>query len=77
MNNLDNKENLINLQISIWDLNFIEEEFKPMVQAIGRERLQTFLTKYYFYKVSQSLNTRTYESIEKLESIQDLIRDLE
>ena len=69
--------NINSITIGIWDLQYLEEWLHQDVKDIWVERLRKFLSNYYFAKVSQGLNTRDYNSIEKLESILELINSLE
>jgi len=76
MENIDNKNKINTMYISIWDLISLENEISDLVKSIWHERLKILLEKFYSYKLSQYLNWRLYQSIEKLEGIKELIESL-
>ena len=64
------------ITVSIWDLEFLEEEFLNLIQSIWKEAIKELVSKYYFLRVSQYLNTKDYKSIEKLEGLLDLYNNI-
>lgn len=65
-----------NITVSIWDLKFLEEEFLNLIQSIWKDAVKDLVSKYYFLRVSQYLNTKDYKSIEKLEGLLDLYNNI-
>lgn len=74
---LDNIENSNIMKVSIWDLKFLEEKLVQIVEVIDKDLVIELLSSYYFFQVSSYLNTKDYESIEKLEGILDLINQIQ
>ncbi len=64
------------ITVSIWDLEFLEREFLDLLQSIWKETVKELVSKYYFLRVSQYLNTKDYKSIEKLEGLLDLYNNI-
>lgn len=64
------------ITVSIWDLEFLEREFLDLIQSIWKETVKELVSKYYFLRVSQYLNTKDYKSIEKLEGLLDLYNNI-
>ena len=64
------------ITVSIWDLEFLEREFLDLIQSIWKETAKELISKYYFLRVSQYLNTKDYKSIEKLEGLLDLYNNI-
>lgn len=64
------------ITVSIWDLEFLEREFLDLIQSIWKEAIKELVSKYYFLRVSQYLNTKDYKSIEKLEGLLDLYNNI-
>ena len=64
------------ITVSIWDLEFLEREFLDLIQSIWKEAIKDLVSKYYFLRVSQYLNTKDYKSIEKLEGLLDLYNNI-
>ena len=64
------------ITVSIWDLEFLEKEFLGLIQSIWKEAIKELVSKYYFLRVSQYLNTKDYKSIEKLEGLLDLYNNI-
>ena len=65
-----------NITVSIWELEFLEKEFLDLIQSIWKDAVKDLVSKYYFLRVSQYLNTKDYESIEKLEGLLDLYNNI-
>ena len=64
------------ITVSIWDLEFLEKEFLDLIQSIWKDAVKDLVSKYYFLRVSQYLNTKDYKSIEKLEGLLDLYNNI-
>lgn len=64
------------ITVSIWDLEFLEREFLNLIQSIWKEAIKELVSKYYFLRVSQYLNSKDYKSIEKLEGLLDLYNNI-
>lgn len=76
MENLDKLNVNNSITVSIWDLEFLEEEFLNLIQSIWKDAVKDLVSKYYFLRVSQYLNTKDYKSIEKLEGLLDLYNNI-
>ena len=76
MENLDKLNVNNSITVSIWDLKFLEEEFLNLIQSIWKDAVKDLVSKYYFLRVSQYLNTKDYKSIEKLEGLLDLYNNI-
>lgn len=76
MEKFDKLNDSNSIVISIWELEFIEKEFLNLIQSIGKEKVKDLIWKYYFFRVSQYLNTKDYKSIEKLEGLLDLYNNI-
>ena len=74
---LDNNAVVNTINISIWDLLRTKDDIASIIHDMNKDDLKELLTKYYFLRTSEYLNTKDYKSLEKLEGILDLINQIQ